>query len=38
MYKIKTEDFYKDISENASEKFDTSNFEKGHASRIHRFE
>ena len=33
-YEIETEDFYKDISPDVDEKFDTSNFEKGHISGI----
>jgi len=30
MYEIHTEDFFKDIHEDISDKFDTSNFEKDH--------
>ena len=33
-YEIETEDFYKDISPDVDEKFDTSNFEKDHISGI----
>ena len=33
-YEIKTEDFYKDISEDVETKFDTSNYPKNHASGI----
>ena len=34
MYKIQTEDFYKDISADVSEKFDTSSYSKDHPSGI----
>ena len=34
MYEIETEDFYKDISEDVEEKFDTSNFPENHPSGI----
>ena len=34
MYEITTEDFYKNISPDVDEKFDTSNFEKDHISGI----
>ena len=34
MYEINTEDFYKNISKDVDEKFDTSNFEKDHISGI----
>ena len=34
MYKIQTKDFYKDISSDVSEKFDTSNYPKEHPSGI----
>ena len=34
MYEIETEDFYKDISSDVYEKFDTSNFSKDHPSGI----
>ena len=33
-YEIETEDFYKDISKDVDQKFDTSNFEKDHISGI----
>ena len=33
-YEIKTDDFYKDISNDVKDKFDTSNFEKDHPSNI----
>lgn len=33
-YEIKTKDFYADISDDVWEKFDTSNFDKGHPSGI----
>ena len=33
-YEIETEDFFQDISQNAKEKFDTSNFPKDHPSNI----
>ena len=33
-YEIKTEDFYQDINEDVSEKFDTSNYAKDHPSGI----
>ena len=33
-YKIKTDDFYKDISGDVAAKFDTSNFPKNHPSGI----
>ena len=33
-YEIETEDFFKDISNDVHEKFDTSNFEKNHPSNI----
>jgi len=36
MYEVKTEDFYKDISEDVREKFDTSNFLQNHSSGILR--
>jgi len=36
MYEIHTEDFFKDIHEDISDKFDTSNFEKDHSSGIKR--
>ena len=34
MYEIKTEDFFKDISRDVREKFDTSNFPQNHPSGI----
>ena len=34
MYDIETEDFYKDISSDVHDKFDTSNFPKEHKSGI----
>ena len=34
VYQIKTEDFYKDISKDVYEKFDTSNYPKDHPSKI----
>ena len=34
MYEIETEDFYKDISSDVQDKFDTSNFLKEHKSGI----
>ena len=34
MYEIKTKDFYKDISNDVEEKFDTSNYPKEHPSGI----
>jgi len=34
MYEIKTEDFFKDISGDVREKFDTSNFPQNHPSGI----
>jgi len=36
MYEIHTEDFFKDIHEDISDKVDTSNFEKDHSSGIER--
>ena len=33
-YEIETEDFYKDISKDVDQKFDTSNFEKDHGVRL----
>jgi len=36
MYEIYTEDFFKDIHEDLSDKFDTSKFEKDHSSGIKR--
>ena len=33
-YEIETEDFYKDISEDVKNRFDTSNYPEGHPSRI----
>jgi len=36
MYEIQTEDFFKDIRGEISDKFDTSNFEKDHSSGIPR--
>jgi len=34
VHDITTVDFYRDISENVAEKFDTSNYEKNHPSGI----
>jgi len=34
MYEIKTEDFYKDVKVDTSEKFDTSNFQESHPSGV----
>ena len=36
MYEIHTEDFFEDIQEDVKEKFDTSNFEKYHPSKLPR--
>ena len=33
-YEIETEDFFQDISNDVEAKFDTSNFEKNHPSKI----
>jgi len=34
MYEINTDNFYRDMNDNLSEKFDTSNFQKYHPSGI----
>jgi len=34
MYEIKRDDFYRDIKDDISEKFDTSNFQESHPSDI----